>query len=51
MQAGVPLQKVNHPAMKFFLEKYIKKYVPDESTLSKTMLSQSMTQHYLKLKK
>jgi len=38
IQTGIPLQKVNHPSMKSFLEKYAKKSVPDESTLRKNYL-------------
>jgi len=35
IQTGIPLHKVNHPAMKSFLEKYTMKSVPDQSTLRK----------------
>jgi len=34
-QAGIPLNKVNHPAFKGFLEKYANMSMPDENTLRK----------------
>ena len=51
MQAGVPLQKVNHPAMKFFLRKYSKKSVPEESTLRKNYVKPIYDSILLKIKK
>lgn len=38
VQADIPLSKVNNPSLKCFLEKYIEKKIPDESTLRKNYL-------------
>jgi len=35
LQSGIPLNKVNTPPLKQFLEKYMHRSVPDESTLRK----------------
>lgn len=37
-QAGIPLNKVNHPTFKGFLEKYTKMSVPDESTIRRNYM-------------
>ncbi|PSN53779.1 hypothetical protein C0J52_06238, partial [Blattella germanica] len=37
-QVGIPLNKINHPSFKGFLEKYTKMSVPDESTLRKNYM-------------
>ena len=51
VQAGVPLQKESHPAMKSFLPKHTKNVLLVRAHFEKTTLGQSMTQHNLKLKK
>ena len=36
--AGIPWDKLNNPILKGFLEKYMEKSIPDESTLRKNYL-------------
>jgi len=50
-QVGVPLREVSHPVIKFFLEKYTENLFMTRAHFEKTMLGESMTQYYLKLKK
>src|SRR5690606_15733613 len=38
IRSGIPLFKLNSPAMKEFLAKYTTKHIPDESTLRKSCL-------------
>lgn len=38
IRADIPIHKINNPDFKSFLEKYINKKMPDESTLRKTYL-------------
>lgn len=35
IEANIPLKKLNHPSLKSFMEKYIKRIIPNESTLRK----------------
>ena len=42
IQAGVSLQKLSHPVMKSFLEKYTKFSVPDKITLRKKLCQDNL---------
>jgi len=50
LQSGVPLYKVNHPAMQRFLEKWTKNHVPDQSTLRKNYVRPLYTEVIAKIR-